>query len=67
MCMGILPIQICMLSVCLVPTELEEGLGSPGTGVLDGCKLPCGHWGSNTCPTPQKKPLETPQHQPSRS
>lgn len=57
--MGILPIQICILSVCLVPTKLEEGLGSPGTGVLDGCKPPCGHWGSNTCPLEEHPVLLT--------
>lgn len=31
--------------VCLVPAE--EGVGSPRTGVKDGCELPYGCWESN--------------------
>lgn len=23
----------------------EKGIRGPGTGVIDGCGLPCGHWG----------------------
>lgn len=33
--------------VCLVPTEVREGIGSPGTGVTVCCVLPCSCWGSN--------------------
>lgn len=29
------------LHVCLCATE---GIGSPGTGIIDGCETPCGHW-----------------------
>lgn len=25
----------------LLPTETKEGMGLPGTGVTDNCKLPC--------------------------
>lgn len=25
----------------------QEGVGSPGPGVMNGCKVPSGHWESN--------------------
>lgn len=31
--------QVFCLHVCLY-----EGVGYPGTGVTDGCELPCGGW-----------------------
>jgi hypothetical protein len=37
--MGLLPVCISELHACLVPKDVTEG---PGTGVVDGCKLPCG-------------------------
>ena len=30
-----------------VPVEPEEGTGSPGTGVTDGCEPSCGCWKLN--------------------
>lgn len=30
------------LHVCLMPTLLGRGIGSPGTGVADDCEVPCG-------------------------
>lgn len=27
-----------------VPTEVREGIASPGVGVTDGCEAPCGNW-----------------------
>lgn len=34
---------VCTPHVCLVPTEAKRGcVGSPGAGVTDGGKLPCG-------------------------
>lgn len=38
------------LKACVVPTEAEVSVGSPGTGVLDSCKLPRGYWDSNLGP-----------------
>lgn len=40
----------CAKCVCLVPTELEEAVGSLGTGVKDGCELPCVSWKPNLGP-----------------
>lgn len=38
------------LKACVVPTEAEVSVGSPGTEVMDSCKLPCGYWNSNLGP-----------------
>lgn len=35
---------ICALRVCLVPAEVREDAGSPGTGVTDECESLCGCW-----------------------
>ena len=32
------------------PQRQEEGIGSPGTGVGDGCRLPCDCWELNPGP-----------------
>lgn len=37
-----------MYCVCLAPVEARrEGIGSPGTGVTDGCESSCGCWELN--------------------
>lgn len=43
-------IHVCVLHVCLVPAELEDSIRYPGTGVMDGCELPCGYQGLNLAP-----------------
>lgn len=37
--MGALPLSVCAPYACLVSTE---AVLSPGTGIIDGCKPPCG-------------------------
>ena len=47
MCMGIcLSVYLCTVRVHC-PKRSEEGVRSLGTGVTDGCELPCGCWESN--------------------
>jgi hypothetical protein len=41
---SVFPICINEHYVCLIPLRSEEGIGSPGTGVIDGCESPCGCW-----------------------
>lgn len=42
MCMGILPAHMAVYHLCAwCPQRLEEGIGFPGTGVLDGREPPC--------------------------
>jgi hypothetical protein len=36
-----------VLCVDLVPLEARRVTGSPGSGVMDGCKLLCGYLGLN--------------------
>lgn len=40
---------MCVCASCAlpVPTEAENGLGSPGNEVLNGCELSCVHWEPN--------------------
>lgn len=33
-------VYACVLHACLMLAEPEEGLGSPGMGVMDGCEPP---------------------------
>ena len=40
-------VHICVLCTCLVPQTSEEDVRYPGTGVMDGCELPCGCWEQN--------------------
>lgn len=35
---------ICALRACLVPAEVREDAGSPGTGVTHECESLCGCW-----------------------
>lgn len=37
MCLGILPES-------MVVMKLQESIITPGTGITDSCKLPCGGW-----------------------
>lgn len=57
MYMDVLPVCTCLYLTFVpgawFPQRPEEGVGSPGTGVTDGCQLPCGFWESN--PDPQKE------------
>ena len=39
--MNVLPVCMSAYHMCAVFVEIEEGVRSPGTGVRDGCKLPC--------------------------
>lgn len=34
----------CALHVCLTPLKVRRGVGSPGTGVTDGCRLRATIW-----------------------
>ena len=40
----------CVLQACLMLTELEEAIGSPGSRVTDDGELPCECWESNLGP-----------------
>jgi hypothetical protein len=40
---------LCILVFCLHVCPCES-VGSPGTGVTDGCELPCGFWELNQGP-----------------
>lgn len=44
-------LDVCICALCMeCPQRLEEGIGSSGTGVTDGCWPPCGCWERNLCP-----------------
>lgn len=38
-----------------VPTQAKEEVGSTGTGIINGCELPCGYWVWN--PNLETRPL----------
>ena len=41
-------LHVCQHTMCVQsPKKPEEGAGTPGTGVMDGCKLPHGCWESD--------------------
>lgn len=40
----------CIQRVWPVPTEAKKSVGCLGTGVADGCELPCGCWALNLGP-----------------
>lgn len=43
-----------VLSACMpvsLTRRLEDGMGSSGTGIMDGCELPHGFWESNSGPS----------------
>lgn len=42
-------VYISILRTCLMSTEARKGHHSPGTGVKEGCKPPCGYWELNLC------------------
>lgn len=48
-CIGVCP------QVCLVASEIEESIVSPGTGVVDGCELPRGGRESNPAPLQEQQ------------
>lgn len=50
MCVNSACMYASALKASVVPTEAEASVGSPETGVLDSCKLPCGYWDSNLGP-----------------
>lgn len=43
-------IYVYVLYVCLVPSEAEESIWSPGNGVKHNCKLWLGFWKTNLGP-----------------
>jgi hypothetical protein len=47
MCLGVLLDCMSMHHVCVVFMRPEESVGSPGTGGIDSCELPCGCWELN--------------------
>ena len=49
--MSVLPaVYLCALLVCLSLGRTDKGVGSLGTGVVDGCELPHGCWELNLGP-----------------
>lgn len=47
-CMGALCTSMSVYCVHVwCPWRWEEGIGSPGSGVMDCCKVPCGCWKHN--------------------
>lgn len=60
MYMDVLPASVsfhCLHAWCL--QRLEGGVESPGTGVIDSCKLPCGYQESNSGPIEEQPVLLT--------
>jgi hypothetical protein len=50
-CMRVLPACICVYHVCTWCSQRsEEGIRFPGTGIVDGCGLPCECWESSPGP-----------------
>ena len=47
MCMFCL--LVCLCTVCVQCLKPEEGSGSSGTGIIDGCELPFGYKEPNLC------------------
>jgi hypothetical protein len=51
---------ICLCTTCaLSPWGPEEDMRPPGTGVTDGCELPCGCWKLNPGPLEEQPVLLT--------
>jgi hypothetical protein len=50
-------LNICLCTKCLRPSE--EGSGSPGTGITDGCELSCGWQELNWSPLEEQQVLST--------
>jgi hypothetical protein len=48
--MAVLPVCVSAPCTCLVSMEASRVVGSTGTGVTDGCELPCGCWELNLGP-----------------
>lgn len=53
--MGVLSACVSVHHVCAVPSGAEKGISSSGTGVVDGCELPC------RCQEPNSGPPEDQQ------
>lgn len=49
--------------MCECPSQSEEAIGSFGTGIIDGCQLPCGHLELGPGPL-QEQPCAEPSLQP---
>ena len=47
---GSLPTYVYVPCLCLVPRRPEEGIESLGTGLIEGCGLPCQCWEANLHP-----------------
>jgi hypothetical protein len=50
------PESISVYHMRAVPLEARECVGSSGTGITDGCELPCGSWELNPGPL-EKQPV----------
>lgn len=50
MCEYFVCTYVCVLLVCLMPTEARRGCWVPGTGVIDSSEPPCGCWETNPGP-----------------
>jgi hypothetical protein len=48
-----------VLPVCAAHGSQKKSVGSPGTGVTDGCKPPCGFWELNVGPLQEQQVLFT--------
>ena len=71
MCIDVLPARAYILyTMCVYcPLKPEEGVRTSGTGVMDGCRLPCGCWELNSGPLEEQPVLLTtePSLQPQKS
>lgn len=38
---------VCIPHACLLPTEVQQAVWSPETGLKDGCELLCRYWELN--------------------
>lgn len=54
-----LRMYVCAPCVSLVPQSTEEGVGSHGTGDIDGCEPLCGCWESNLSPLKEQQIILT--------
>lgn len=50
---------MCVSIPCVCRARLKEGMGSPGTGVVDGYEQPCGCGESNLSPLQERHLLLT--------
>ena len=52
---------MCLCTTCMqCPLQVEESVGSPGTGVTDSCEQPRGCWELKPCPLEEQPALLSP-------